>query len=77
MRRHKTASRRDALPWARLRIAQFLCARVTSVDFFRYLPLPICGAGALPWLAGQIAIPPGVVLLPGGRVAAVAGKRAT
>ena len=76
MRRHKTASRRDASPFVRFRVAPFLCARMTRADFFRHLPLPICGAGALTWLAGRVTIPRAAVLLPGGCVVAVAGKRA-
>lgn len=48
---------------------------MTNVEFFHYLLLLICGAGALTWLADRIAIPPAVVLLFGGCVIAIAGKR--
>lgn len=48
---------------------------MTNVELFHYLLLLICGAGALTWLAERISIPPAVVLLLGGCVVAVAGKR--
>ncbi|MGF6538960.1 cation:proton antiporter [Paraburkholderia youngii] len=48
---------------------------MNNVEFFHYLLLLICGAGALTWLAERIAIPPAVVLLLGGCVIAVAGRR--
>ncbi|QBR02013.1 Na+/H+ antiporter [Paraburkholderia pallida] len=48
---------------------------MSNVELFHYLLLLICGAGALTWLAERIAIPPAVVLLLGGCVIAVAGKR--
>ncbi|OAJ61693.1 sodium:proton exchanger [Paraburkholderia ginsengiterrae] len=49
---------------------------MNNVELFHYLLLLICGAGALTWLAERVAIPPAVVLLLGGCVIAVAGKRA-
>ncbi|SMG60492.1 cation:proton antiporter [Paraburkholderia susongensis] len=48
---------------------------MNNVELFHYLLLLICGAGALTWLAERVAIPPAVVLLLGGCVIAVAGKR--
>ncbi|MCC8392224.1 sodium:proton antiporter [Paraburkholderia sp. MMS20-SJTR3] len=48
---------------------------MTNVEFFHYLLLLICGASALTWLAERIAIPPAVVLLFGGCVIALAGRR--
>lgn len=48
---------------------------MSNVELFHYLLLLICGAGALTWLAERVAIPPAVVLLLGGCVIAVAGKR--
>lgn len=48
---------------------------MSNVELFHYLLLLICGAGALTWLAGRASIPPAVVLLLGGCVVAVAGKR--
>ncbi|MFP4893474.1 cation:proton antiporter [Paraburkholderia sp. EG304] len=48
---------------------------MNNVELFQYLLLLICGAGALTWLAARAAIPPAVVLLTGGCVIAVAGKR--
>jgi CPA1 family monovalent cation:H+ antiporter len=48
---------------------------VNNVEVFHYLLLLICGAGALTWVAKHIAIPPAVVLLLGGCVIAVAGRR--
>ncbi|MDR3100511.1 MAG: sodium:proton antiporter, partial [Paraburkholderia sp.] len=46
-----------------------------NVEFFHCLLLSICGARALTWLAGRIAIPRAVVLLLGGCAIAIAGKR--
>ncbi|RAA87597.1 sodium:proton exchanger, partial [Burkholderia multivorans] len=48
---------------------------MSNVELFHYLLLLICGAGALTWLAERLSIPPAVVLLLGGCVVAVAGKR--
>jgi NhaP-type Na+/H+ or K+/H+ antiporter len=48
---------------------------MSNVELFHYLLLLICGAGALTWLAERVSIPPAVVLLVGGCVVAVAGKR--
>ena len=48
---------------------------MNNVELFHYLLLLICGAGALTWLAERVSIPPAVVLLLGGCVIAVAGKR--
>ncbi|MDE1144662.1 cation:proton antiporter [Paraburkholderia tropica] len=48
---------------------------MSNVELFHYLLLLICGAGALTWLAERLTIPPAVVLLFGGCVVAVAGKR--
>ncbi|MCX4146339.1 cation:proton antiporter [Paraburkholderia madseniana] len=48
---------------------------MSNVELFHYLLLLICGAGALTWLAERVAIPPAFVLLLGGCVIAVAGKR--
>lgn len=48
---------------------------MTNVELFHYLLLLICGAGVLTWFAQRIAIPPAVVLLLGGCVIAVVGKR--
>ncbi|RQV04290.1 sodium:proton antiporter [Burkholderia cenocepacia] len=48
---------------------------MTNVELFHYLLLLICGAGALTWLAERVSIPPAVVLLLGGCVVAVVGKR--
>ncbi|MDR3095931.1 MAG: sodium:proton exchanger, partial [Paraburkholderia sp.] len=48
---------------------------MSNVELFHYLLLLICGAGALTWLAGRMAIAPAVVLLLGGCAIAVVGKR--
>ncbi|KVC22395.1 sodium:proton exchanger [Burkholderia pseudomultivorans] len=48
---------------------------MSNVELFHYLLLLICGAGALTWLAERVSIPPAVVLLLGGCVVAVAGRR--
>jgi len=46
---------------------------MNNVEFFHSLLLLVGGAGALTWIAERLAVPPALVLLPGGSAIALAG----